>query len=123
MNVADYPKDLKSSEWQKEKSIIAKVLPGKKTGISEALVECESTYPAFKQAFSQVTAPGQVSGPVKQTAVKFPFALQHARDVARDAASKWSSRTSPVPKTTRIHAENIYKAAEHYHEAIVKLLG
>jgi hypothetical protein len=123
MNVADYPKDLKSSEWQKEKSIIAKVLPGKKTGISEALAACESTYPAFKQAFSQVTAPGHVAGPVKDAAVRFAFALQHARDVAKEAATKWNARTSPVPKDTRIHAENVYKAAEHYNRIIMGLIG
>lgn len=122
MNVTPYPPILKSADWQKEKSIIAKVLPGNKTGIGEALAECEKLYPEFKQAITPAANPKQLTEPMKRAAAKFALALQHAREQAKAAAEKWSARTSPVPKTTRIHAENIYKAARDYFNYVDQMV-
>ena len=108
----NYPQILKSSDWQKEKSIIAKVLPGKKTGITEALKECESLYPGVQHAIAPLPNNAKVPQPLKPTVANFGLKVQHARDLAKDAADKWRAKTSPVPKATRIHAENIEHAAD-----------
>ena len=122
MKIQDYPPILKSVDWQKEKSIIAKVLPGKKTGISEALADCERQYPALKSALAPLPDKAHLTPQIREAAAKFGLTVQHAREVAKDAASRWSARTSPVPKNTRLHAEKISKAADDYFKEVERLL-
>lgn len=122
MKIDDYPQVMKSADWQKEKSIIAKVLPGKKTGISEALADCERQYPGLKSALAPLPDKNHMTPQIKQAAAKFGLSVQHAREVAGEAAGKWSARTSPVPKSTRLHAEKISKAADDYFKEVEKLL-
>ena len=119
MNIEDYPQILRRADCQKEKSILAKVLPGKKTGISEALADCERLYPAFKQAFQPIPDKTHVTPQVQRTAAEFGMKMLHARDVADDAGKKWGAKLCPVPKATRIHAENISKRAAAYYTHVV----
>ena len=122
MKINDYPQILKSSDWQKEKSIIAKVLPGKKTGITEALAECEKLYPVLKAALAPIPDATHLTPQLKSQAAQFALCVQHAREAAKSAAAKWSAKTCPVPKATRIHAENICRAADHYFKDVEKLV-
>ena len=49
--------------------------------------------------------------------------MLHLKSTAEDAASKWSAKTSPVPKATRLHAEKIAHDAGQYYNAMKTLLG
>ncbi|HUB77315.1 MAG TPA: hypothetical protein VMB03_00895 [Bryobacteraceae bacterium] len=118
----NYPQILKSSDWQKEKSIIAKVLPGKKTGIAEALQECEKLYPGIKTAMAPLPNGTKVPPALKPSLAQFGLKVQHARDLAKEAADKWKAKTSPVPKATRIHAENIERAADQFFKQIEHMM-
>ena len=118
----NYPQILKSSDWQKEKSIIAKVLPGKRTGITEALQECEKLFPGVKTAIAPLPNGTKVPQPLKSSIANFGLSVQHARDLAKDAADKWRAKTSPVPKATREHAEKIERAADQFFKEIEKLV-
>lgn len=55
MNVPPLPPVLKKSEWQKHASIVAKVMPGKSSGIGDALGKLETAYAAFGTAAAQFT--------------------------------------------------------------------
>lgn len=51
MNIPGYPDILKNENWQKEKSVIAKVLPGKKTGIGEAMADCKRAHEGMRTRY------------------------------------------------------------------------
>jgi len=123
MDTPAYPQILKNTDWQKEKSIIAKVLPGKKTGIGEEMLDCEAIHKQLHEAAQHVAGLAQMTNDVKQLAVKLGMSLATLEVTANDAASKWSAKTSPVPKATRIHAENIAKAAKQYLDSIKTTFG
>ena len=123
MNIPPYPDTLKNKNWQKEKSIIAKVLPGKKTGIGEAMEECERNHATLTHELSSVAAAANMTKGAKDAAAVFGLSMLNLKSVAQDAATKWSAKTSPVPKATRIHAEQIAHDAGQHYNAMKALLG
>lgn len=123
MQLPPYPDILKDSNWQKEKSTIAKILPGKKTGIGEAMQDCEAKYSTLVHELAPLATPAQMTQTDKEAASLFGLALQDLEHTAEDAAKKWSAKTSPVPKATRLHAEKIASVARDYQKAVIKLLG
>ena len=128
MNVPPLPPLLKKSEWQKHASIVAKVMPGKSSGISDALAKLETAYTAFSAAANQKTPQQAVAkadqhSPSKlgQLADAVQVAAGSVKAQANTSATAWKAKLCPVPKTTREYAEKIEGAATSLLSAILKL--
>jgi hypothetical protein len=122
MHIKPYPDILKSANWQREKSVLAKLLPGKNTGIGEAMDDCQKSYARYTQAIAPVNTPAQLTPQIKAVAADFGLKMLHLKNSARNAANQWTAKTCPVPKTTRIYAENVAKTADEFHKSIQALL-
>jgi hypothetical protein len=124
MNFPKYPDILNSSDWQKEKSIIAKVLPGKKTGIGEAMDLCRQRHTEVAHKFSMLTSATQdVPDEAKRDANSYMQALKYVVKAAEDAAAMWRSKLSPVPRSTRKHAEDVARVANEHWADVKKISG
>ena len=70
------------------------------------------------------TSLARPSSPVMpKTTVVLTMHLADLKDKASEWATKWSAKTSPVPKATRLHAEQIAQKAKEFEHEIADALG
>ena len=123
MNIPGYPDILKSQNWQKEKSIIAKALPGKNTGISKAMEECQTQHEVMRRLYSYLTDAKKIPQEALREANSYLQHIRYVQTAAQQAAAGWSSKLCPVPASTRKHAEAIANAARNHYVAVKAVSG
>ena len=128
MTIPPLPPLLKKSEWQKHASIVAKVMPGKSSGLGDALGKLETAYKAFSDEAAKFDPKKAIAeadtwngGKLAALADGVQSSAGGVKHQATTSATAWKAKLCPVPKSTREYAEKIATTAETLTTVIFKL--
>ncbi len=108
-----YPASLTVKDWNKKKGLIAKIVT-KETGIGAGLKACEEAFKDLEKSVNAALKGIDPLGQFDQLGSKYDLTSKRLKATAKlcaDQAKQWKPKTCPVPKSVRVHTEDMASQA------------